>query len=135
MTFGKILRFATRSLWRSPGFTTVAVLTLAIGIGANTAIFTFVNALLLRDFPVGNPEELVCVGVDQSWVLGGCVVGLAGAAVLTRLLEAKLFSVAALDPLTFASAAAFLLLCAALANYLPARRTASVEPMTALRHD
>jgi putative ABC transport system permease protein len=69
------------------------------------------------------------------WVLGGCVVGLAGAAALTRLLEAKLFGVEALDPLTFASAAAFLLLCAAAANYLPARRAASVEPMTALRHD
>ena len=69
------------------------------------------------------------------WVLGGCVVGLAGAAAMTRLLEAKLFGVAALDPLTFALAAAFLLLCAAAANYLPARRAASVEPMTALRHD
>lgn len=69
------------------------------------------------------------------WVLGGCVVGLAGAAAMTRLLEAKLFGVAALDPLTFALAVAFLLLCAAAANYLPARRAASVEPMTALRHD
>jgi predicted permease len=69
------------------------------------------------------------------WVLGGCIVGLAGAAAMTRLLEAKLFGVAPLDPLTFASAAAFLLLCAAAANYLPARRAAAVEPMTALRHD
>jgi predicted permease len=69
------------------------------------------------------------------WVLGGCVVGLAGAAAMTRVLEAKLFGVAALDPLTFALAAAFLLLCAAAANYLPARRAAAVEPMTALRHD
>lgn len=69
------------------------------------------------------------------WVLGGCLVGLAGAAAMTRLLEAKLFGVAALDPLTFALAAAFLLLCAAAANYLPARRAAAVEPMTALRHD
>lgn len=69
------------------------------------------------------------------WVLGGCVAGLAGAAAMTQLLEAKLFGVAALDPLTFTLAAAFLLLCAAAANYLPARRAASVEPMTALRHD
>jgi predicted permease len=69
------------------------------------------------------------------WVIGGCLAGVAGAAAMTRLLEAKLYGVAALDPLTFASAAAFLLLCAAAANYLPARRAASVEPMTALRHD
>lgn len=69
------------------------------------------------------------------WVLGGCALGLAAAAVVAQLLEAKLFGVAALDPLTFALASAFLLLCAAAANYLPARRAASVEPMTALRHD
>ena len=54
---------------------------------------------------------------------------------MMRLLAAKLLGVAELDPLTFAAAAVFLLLCTALANYLPARRQASVEPMTALRHD
>lgn len=69
------------------------------------------------------------------WVVGGCAAGLAGAAAMTRLLEAKLFGVAALDPLTFALAATFLLLCAAAANYLPARSATCVEPMTALRHD
>jgi ABC-type antimicrobial peptide transport system permease subunit len=69
------------------------------------------------------------------WVLGGCLVGLAGAAAMTRLLEAKLFGVEALDPLTFGLAVVFLLLCAAAANYLPARRAASLDPMEALRHD
>src|SRR6266851_6192306 len=55
------LRFAIRQLLKNPGFTVVAMLTLALGIGANTAIFTVVNALLLRSLPVRNPEELVQV--------------------------------------------------------------------------
>ncbi len=55
------LKFAFRQLLKNPGFTVVAMLTLALGIGANTAIFTVVNALLLRSLPVRNPEELVQV--------------------------------------------------------------------------
>ncbi len=63
ITFWRPLRNSLRSLWRNPGFTAVAVLSLALGIGANTAIFSLLNALLLRDLPVWQPERLVELSV------------------------------------------------------------------------
>src|SRR6266567_3123312 len=56
------VRYGLRQLRRNPGFTAVAVVTLALSIGANTAIFSLINAVLLKSLPVRNPEELFLLG-------------------------------------------------------------------------
>jgi hypothetical protein len=59
-------RLALRTLRKNPGFTTVAVVTLALGIGANTAVFTLVHAVLLASLPVKNPSELYSLGDTKA---------------------------------------------------------------------
>src|SRR5882757_6512415 len=55
---GQNLKYAVRQLWRNPGFTVTVVLTLALSIGANTAIFSIVNALMLKSLPYSRPERM-----------------------------------------------------------------------------
>jgi putative ABC transport system permease protein len=64
------LRYAVRVLAKSPGFAAVAVLTLALGIGATTAIFSVIDALMLRSLPVRHPEQLVSLSGIAPDVLG-----------------------------------------------------------------
>ena len=61
MSLAQDLRFAHRMLLKNPGFATVAILTLALGIGANTAIFSYVDGILLKPLPYANPERICMV--------------------------------------------------------------------------
>ncbi|HUB77585.1 MAG TPA: ABC transporter permease [Bryobacteraceae bacterium] len=78
------LRFGARVLRKTPGFTAIAVLSLAIGIGANTAVFTLLDTVLLRMLPVRNPEQLVVarwgthadLDISATWATGGQADGI-----------------------------------------------------------
>jgi len=70
------VRLSVRMLAKNPGFTAVALLSLALGIGANTAIFTLINQVILRNLPVRNPEQLVTFGSQNgSGIAGGIDMG------------------------------------------------------------
>src|ERR1700729_4356275 len=73
---GQDLKYALRRLLKSPGFTIAAIATLTLGIGANTAIFELLDAVLLQSLPVKNPQELAEVRVvDASRARGSFMTG------------------------------------------------------------
>jgi predicted permease len=72
-------RLSMRMLAKSPAFTSIALLSLALGIGGNTAIFTLINQVMLRNLPVRNPEQLVTFGdAENSGIAGGIDIGAYG---------------------------------------------------------
>jgi len=65
------IRYALRQFAKSPAFTVTAILTLALGIGATTAIFTLVYAILLKSLPVADPAGLIRVGDNENCCING----------------------------------------------------------------
>jgi len=98
-SFWQDLRFALRMLRKSPGFTTVAVLTLALGIGANTAVFSVVNTVLLRSLPYPHSAQLVYVW-GRSAVFDFPNLGLSAPDIADLRAQNTLFSDVAIDQFT-----------------------------------
>jgi hypothetical protein len=73
-SFVQDLSYGARALLRSPALTVVALISLALGIGANTAIFSLLDAVLLRSLPVKDPGQLVLLGTGQSDGIGESIV-------------------------------------------------------------
>jgi hypothetical protein len=104
------LRYGVRMLLKHKGFTLVAVLSLALGIGANTALFTVADAVLLKTLPVSEPEQLVVFAWQSG--LPFRINGMSGTSNVPT------------PPGT-----------QGLSCWLPARKAAQVEPLEALRHE
>src|SRR5687768_7948196 len=87
------MKFALRQLLKNPGFTAVAVVTLAIGIGANTAIFSMVNLLILNPVPGAEPDRLIQIGENSHGNLDEPMFGgLAAASIHALKTRGEFFS-------------------------------------------
>jgi ABC-type antimicrobial peptide transport system permease subunit len=121
-----------RTLTKSWGFTALAVATLGIGLGANTALFSLVDALLLRSLAVSDPAGLVLV---QRTAASGKGVPIDAGALQVILVAGLLIGLKTTDWAVVGVAAIAMLVAAALASILPALRAARVDPLTAIRSE
>jgi predicted permease len=117
-----------------------ATMALALGILGIYGVISYAVSQRTREIGIrmalgANRSELVWMFVRSALVLAGVgtAIGLGAAAALTRLMRTLLFGISPLDPVTFTAVPAVLVAAAVLASYLPARRTAAVDPVEALR--
>jgi ABC-type antimicrobial peptide transport system permease subunit len=115
------LRFAMRQFSKTRGFTAIAVLTLGLGIGANTAIFCVVNGVLLNPLPFRNASRIVAIVVNRSF------------ANTYFASTGMLYGVSTLDGVTFCGVISVVLGVAAFSTFLPTARAARTDPMQVLR--
>ena len=128
------VRFGLRLLRRSPVFTTVAVSSLALGIGGAAAVFSLLNAIVLRNLPVAEPDRLF---VRQgAWIIAaGLVLGVLTTLATGRLIESQLHMVTPRDPVALIVAVSAFALAGLLAVWWPARRAAATDPAIALKSE
>jgi ABC-type antimicrobial peptide transport system permease subunit len=119
------------------GFAATALLLAALGV---YGLMAFATTQRMREFGVrlalgATPRRVLLTVMQEGFVLAGVglAVGLAGAALVARAMRGMLFGVGPFDPVTFAAMAGVLLVSAALATFLPARRATQVDPMIVLR--
>jgi predicted permease len=119
---------------------TAATMALLLSIVGIYGVIAYIVSQRTREIGIRMALGAEAHGVARMFVLqglrlafAGAALGLAAAAALTRLMSSLLFHTSALDPMTYVAVSAFLLLAAALASYIPARRATSIDPSTALR--
>jgi ABC-type antimicrobial peptide transport system permease subunit len=154
-TLWQDVKYAARSLRHTPGFTAAAIVTLALGMGANATIFTLLDAVLFKPLPVSRPDELLTVHENAPDAAPNALPDTAGgtgrylrfsyprfqllqdafvaAMIVGRLVTTLLAGVTSSDPITFIAVAVSLVTVALAASYIPARRASRIDPATALR--
>ena len=129
-------RFST---WLMGGFAALALLLAAVGIYGviSYSVARRTHEIGVRIALGAERRRIAAMVVRRSLVLAGIgvIAGVAGGLALTRLLRSMLFGVSATDPTVFAGASLFLLVTAAVAGYIPARRAAAIDPGIALREE
>ena len=112
-------RLAVRSLRATPIVTTAVILSLALGIGANTAVFSLLDSVALRSLPIVDPDRIIRLSGINAPEEGGPY--------------SREFEVSPRDPIAFTGAAAALALVALVAASIPARRASRIDPAETLR--